>query len=223
MHSQHPAREISLNIIALSVFALMLSSLVGPLVQFSTIVPTTLIVGLLVGASLDSFFLQSRCANLLLDAIARRDPAYAQRIVHHEAGHLLVALLLEIPVTGYSLSAWEAWQQGQVGQGGVSFAPPPSQISGKMLQNYCTVWMAGIAAEQLIYGSSLGGSDDRQQVQGMLQVTGTATNGLARAESTALQAAQQHIINHRAAFDALVQALQERQPVAACQKLVTAP
>lgn len=224
---QNPTREISLNIIALSVFALMISSLVGPLVHFSTIIPTVAIVGLLVGASVDSFFWQSRLASLLLDAIARRDPAYAQRIIYHEAGHFLVALLLDIPVTGYSLSAWEAWQQGQPGQGGVAFAPPAwqisGQISGQILQNYCTVWMAGVAAEQLIYGNSLGGSDDRQQLRGILKMTGCAAGGLAKAESAALLQAQQYIVNHRSAFDALVQALHERRPVAACRELVTAP
>jgi hypothetical protein len=131
-----PTKQISLNILALAVFFLTFSSLCGPLIQVSPLIPSLLIFGLLVGTSLDNFFLQSRLAGLVLDTIARRDQNYVDRIIYHEAGHFLVAQIWQIPVTGYSLSAWEAWQQGQIGQGGVAFAPPPSQISGQLLDRY---------------------------------------------------------------------------------------
>jgi hypothetical protein len=218
----NPTKEISLNIIALSAFTIMLGSLTAPLLHFSPLIPLSAVMGLLVGTSLDNFFLQSRCTGLVLDTIARRDPAYAQRIVYHEAGHFLVAWLLGITVTGYSLSAWEAWQQGQTGQGGVAFAPPPNPISGKLLQSYCAVWMAGVAAEQIIYGNSLGGQDDRQQLRQILRLAGCEPSGLARAESAALLQAQAQLALHQPAFEALVQALQERRSIAACLELVTA-
>ncbi len=179
-------------------------------------------MALLVGTSLDNFFLQSRCTGLVLDIIARRDPAYAQRIICHEAGHFLMAQRLEIPVTGYSLSAWEAWKQGQTGQGGVAFSPPPSPISGKLLQNYCAVWMAGIAAEQMIYGDNIGGKEDRQQLRSILKMAGCSTAGVIRVESAALIQAQEQLALQRPAFDALLQALQERRSVAACLELLIA-
>ncbi len=179
-------------------------------------------MALLVGTSLDNFFLQSRCTGLVLDTIARRDPAYAQRIICHEAGHFLVAQRLEIAVIGYSLSAWEAWQQGQTGQGGIAFAPPPSLISGKLLQSYCAVWMAGIAAEQLIYGNSIGGQDDRQQLRSILKMAGCDAGSMVRAESAALLQAQEQLALHRPALEVLVQALQERRSVTACLELLIA-
>jgi hypothetical protein len=215
-----PTKQISLNILALAVFFLTVSSLCGPLIQVSPLIPSLLIFGLLVGTSLDNFFLQSRLAGLVLDTIARRDQNYVDRIIYHEAGHFLVAQIWQIPVTGYSLSAWEAWQQGQIGQGGVAFAPPPSQISGQLLDRYCMVWMAGVAAEQLIYSNSQGGSDDRQKLRGMLTLAGCGAGGLVQAENAALVQARYQLETHRSSFDALVVALQERRSVPDCCELI---
>jgi hypothetical protein len=217
-----PTKQISLNILALAVFFLTFSSLFGPLIQVSPLIPSLLVFGLLVGTSLDNFFLQSRLAGLVLDTIARRDKNYVDRIIYHEAGHFLVAQIWQIPVTGYSLSAWEAWQQGQIGQGGVAFAPPPSQISGQLLDRYCMVWMAGVAAEQLIYSNSQGGSDDRQKLRGMLTLAGCGAAGLAQAENAALVQAKYQIESHRSSFDALVIAFQERRSVLECCELIAA-
>jgi hypothetical protein len=215
-----PTKQISLNIVALAVFLLTFSSLFGPLVQVSPLIPSLLIFGLLIGTSLDNFFLQSRLAGLVLDTIARRDPSYADRIIYHEAGHFLLAQIWGISVTSYSLSAWEAWKQGQVGQGGVAFDPPPSQISGQLLDRYCMVWMAGIAAEQLIYNNSQGGTEDRQKLRGMLTLAGCAASQLAQAENAALVQARYQLETHRSSFDALVIALQERRSVTDCCQLI---
>jgi hypothetical protein len=217
-----PIKQISFNIVALAAFFLTLSSLLGPLFQVSSLIPSLLILGLLVGSGVDSFFLQSRLTGLILDALARRDSNYVDRIIYHEAGHFLVATIWEIPVTSYSLSAWEAWQQKQIGQGGVAFTPPPSQISGQQLDRYCMVWMAGIAAEQLIYGNSQGGNDDRQKLRGMLKLAGCLPSGLMRAENAALLQARQQIETHRDQFDLLVTALKERRSVAECCELIAA-
>jgi hypothetical protein len=215
-----PTKKISLNILALVVFFLVLSSLVGPLIQVSPLIPSLLVFGLLVGTSLDNFFLQSRVAGLVIDTIARRDPEYVDRIIYHEAGHFLLAQIWGIPVTSYSLSAWEAWQQGQVGQGGVAFAPPPDQISGQLLDRYCMVWMAGVAAERLVYNNSQGGGDDRQKLRGMLTLAGCAAGSLSRAENAALVQAKNLLEIHRSSFDALVVALKAGQPVADCCALI---
>jgi hypothetical protein len=220
MPSPNPSKDIALNIVALSVFALTLTSLVGPLMNVSPLLPSVFLFGLLVLTSLDSFFYQSRLADLVTDSIARRNPAYVERIVYHEAGHFLVAQLSEITVTGYVLSAWEAWRQGQVGRGGVAFAPPPSVLTSQQLDAYCMVWMAGIAAEKLVYGDSQGGSDDQQKLRGMLTLAGFDAGSLRRAEDAALLKANQFLVTHRATLDALVVALNDRQSIAFCCALV---
>jgi hypothetical protein len=219
MSSPNPSKDIALNIVALSVFTLTVTSLVGPLINVSPLLPAGFLFGLLVLTSLDSFFYQSRLADLVTDGIARRNPAYVERIVYHEAGHFLVAQLSEIAVTGYVLSAWEAWQQGQVGRGGIAFAPPPAVLTGRQLDAYCMVWMAGVAAEQLVYGDSQGGSDDRQKLRGILTLAGCDAGSLRRAEDAALVKAKQQLVTHRATLDALAMALADRQPISFCLAL----
>ncbi len=93
-------------------------------------------------------------------------------MVRHEGGHFLVAYLLEIPITGYTLSPWEAFQQGQPGVGGVSIcdAELASQIevgklSAQLFDRYCAVWMAGGVAETLVYSNAEGGADDLQKLR----------------------------------------------------------
>ena len=119
-------------------------------------------------ATVDTLSLQGRGGTLLLDWLARFSPAHRDRIVRHEAGHFLAAYLLGIPVTGYTLSAWEAFRQGQPGQGGVSFGTAEFEqsleqgtISAALLDRFCTVLVAGMIAESLVYGDVQGGTDDR--------------------------------------------------------------
>jgi hypothetical protein len=160
MNSENPTRQISLNLVAICVFGMTLSSLVTPLLNISSTIPILIIFAIVVVTTIDGFFLKSTLATLVLDTIAASNPAYRQRIARHEAGHFLVAYLLDIPITGYTLSAWESIRQGHPAQGGVMFAPPPASISAQLLQQYCMVWMAGIAAEKLIDNRSEGGSED---------------------------------------------------------------
>ena len=80
---------------------------------------TFIILGI---ATLDSLGLQGKGGTLVIDWLSRFSPEYSDRLVHHEAGHFIVAHLLQIPFTGYTLSAWESWKQGIPGIGGVTFA-----------------------------------------------------------------------------------------------------
>jgi hypothetical protein len=218
-----PNQEISLNLLAISVFLLTLSTLVGPLFHISALWPVGLVVALWVVASGDSFFNQGRLASLIVDKIARRDPAYAERIAYHEAGHFLIAQLADIEVIDYALTPWQAWQQGQDGKGGVTFAPPPATLSRTQLEAYCRVWMAGMAAENLQYGNQQGGSDDRQKLRGMLTLAGFRGSQLLTMENQAARQARQQLLDHRPHLDALAIALQEGRSLDECRHLIAAP
>jgi hypothetical protein len=104
--------------------------------------------------------------------------------VRHEAGHFLVAYFLGIPITGYTLTAWEAFKQGQPGLGGVTLIqklPTDALAVGEMrltLERFCTVWMAGIAAETIVYGSAEGGVEDRQKLKEALFALGRPVSEL---------------------------------------------
>jgi hypothetical protein len=216
MNSDNPTKQISLNLVAICVFGMTISSLVAPLINISSTVPIAIIFAIVVGATVDNFFLKSTFATLVLDAIAGADPAYRHRIIQHEAGHFLVAYLLGIPIAGYTLTAWESVRQGNPAQGGVIFAPPPPDISTQLLHQYCTVWMAGIAAEKLIYKRSQGGSEDRQKLRGVLFIAGKPQQEIVQQENLAALQAKTLIQTNWDAYQALVTAMVNRTAVAVC-------
>ncbi|MFP3386311.1 hypothetical protein R0J92_22995, partial [Tritonibacter sp. SIMBA_163] len=51
----------------------------------------------------------------------------------------------------------------------------PNQVN-LMLDRFCTVWCAGMAAETLQYGNAEGGGDDRAQLQSVLNDFGYPQN-----------------------------------------------
>jgi hypothetical protein len=216
MNLDNPTQKISLNLVAICVFGMTISSLVTPLLNISSTVPILIIFAIVVGTTIDNFFLKSIGATLILDAIAGTKSAYRQRIIKHEAGHFLVAYLLDISITGYTLSAWESVKAGQAAQGGVMFAAPPADISSQLLQNYCTVWMAGIAAEKLVYDRSEGGSEDRQKLRGVLFLAGKQQQEIVNQENLATLKAKTLIQTNWDAYQALVTAMTNREPVADC-------
>jgi hypothetical protein len=147
--------------------------------------------------------------------------------VRHEAGHFLTAHLLEIPVTSYSLSAWEAFRQGQPGRGGVSFAAEPleadlqqGQLSTQLLDRFCTVWMAGMAAEQLTYGNAEGGGDDRLKLRLLWsRLKRPESEGALKERWAALQA-KTLLESNWAAYEALVEAMAQRTSVEDCKQTI---
>jgi len=141
-------------------------------------------------ATLDSFSLQGKGGTLLLDWPVPH-PQHRDRIVRHEAGHFLVAHLLGIPVTGYVLSAWSALKQRQSGQGGVSFDDQElasgldaGTLSAQLLDRYCTIWMAGAAAETLVYNRAEGGADDRTKLAVLTPLPASLSRNVAALQPT---------------------------------------
>lgn len=103
--------KTALNLVAIFVFLMTLSTLLGSMFNLSPTVPALATFTILGIATFDSFGLQGKGGTIFLDWVAGFSPKHRERIIHHEAGHFLVAYLLGIPVIGYTLSAWEAWKQ----------------------------------------------------------------------------------------------------------------
>ncbi len=216
MNSDSTSKQISLNLIAICVFGMTVSSLIAPLINVSSTIPIAILFTIFVGATADNFFLNSTLATLIIDTIAGTNAEYRQRIIRHEAGHFLVAYLLDIPISGYTIGAWESLTAGLSAQGGVMFEPPPANISSQLLQNYCTVWMAGIAAEKSIYDRSEGGSEDRQRLRSVLFMAGKQQQEIVQQENLAAMRAKLLIQANWDAYQTLVSAMSERQNVADC-------
>lgn len=218
--------QITLNLVAVTIFAFVMVSLLGPLFHWSPFIPAVAAFGMLGVATLDTLSWQGKAGTLLVGWAANFSSDHRNRVLRHEAGHFLAAYLLEIPVTGYTLSAWEAFRQGQPGQGGVSFesaildAEPQQGLSGQLVDRFCTVWMAGAAAEQLTYGNAEGGGDDRQKLRLLwFQLKRPASEGVLKERWATLQA-KTLLEEHQSAYEALVAAMAERASVEVCQQAI---
>lgn len=218
--------QLTLNLVAISVFLMTLSALLGPLVHLSPVIPAIATAGILGLAAVDTFSWQGNGIALFLDWLAGWSMAHRDRVVQHEAGHFLVAYHLQIPVTDYTLNAWEAFRKGLPGQGGVQFDTTELEaelqkntLSAHLLDRYCTIWMAGAAAEHLIYNEVQGGRDDLQKLRftlSQLRFSGTA---LEQKERWSALQAKTILQENWETFEALVIAMQQRASVAACLQL----
>lgn len=215
--------QTALNLVAIGIFAMTLSTLLSPLLNISPAIPAIATFSILGLATLDSFQWQGKFGSIALDWFASFSPEHRDRVIRHEAGHFLAAQQLEIPVVGYTLNAWEAFRQGQAGQGGVQFDTQEldaelqqGKLSAQLIERYCTLWMAGIAAEQLAYQNSEGGTDDRQKFRETLVKLGIPASELPQRERLSILRAKELLKQHQSAYDSLVVALRERQSIEQC-------
>lgn len=219
--------QTSLNLVAVAIFVMTISSLLGPLFNFSLVVPVIATFSLLGLATLDSFGLQGKGGTLILDWLASTSPQHRDRIVRHEAGHFLAAYLLGIPVTGYALGAMDALKQKQSGQGGVSFDDQElafqlnqGTLKAQLLDRYCTIWMAGVAAETLVYGSAEGGTDDRQKIRTVLTHLGFSASATEQKQHFCSLQARTLLQENWSAYEALVGTMQQRASVCECNRVL---
>ena len=225
----------TLNLLAVSVFAFVLLSLVGPLLNISPAAVAIALTGCAGVIALDRFSWQGKGSNLLIDLLSGQSSEYRQRILHHEAGHFLAAHLLGIPVQSYTLSAWQGIKAGLPGLGGVIVEQPIEQpveqpsdsglesgtsnaesLSAQQINRYAIVWMAGIAAEAQAYGSAQGGDDDKAQLRGLWQQINLSSAEIDTQLRWALLQANTLLEKQQAAYKALVAAMAKQESVAVC-------
>ncbi len=217
--------QTALNLIAIGIFLMTMTCLLGPIFHIPPVVPAAVTFGILSLATADTLSWNSRGVSLLLDLFASKEQR--QRIINHEAGHFLTAYFLGIPITGYTLTAWEVLKQGQLGRGGVSFdtealTTKPFELE-KMrltLERFCTVWMAGAAAEKMVYGNSQGGAEDRQQLKQALMMAGLPEVGFPQKERWAQLQATNLLTRHQQSYEALVTAMTERASIEECYTVI---
>ncbi|MGL5034059.1 MAG: ATP-dependent Zn protease [Microcystaceae cyanobacterium] len=215
----------AVSVLAIAVFLIVISVLLGPMLQLSPLIPTLATVGLLGLVTADQLGWQGKATNLFLGSLNTKEQQ--QRILYHEAGHFLVAYHLDIPVQDYSLSAWEIFKKERSGQGGVEFITEDLmqprqdwQNRSLLLERLATVCMAGIAAEKLIYGESEGGKNDRQQLQILLKLAGFTPNVYSTKENWALLQSKNLLADHRQQYDSLVEAMEKRLSIEECYALL---
>ncbi|MDX2256548.1 MAG: hypothetical protein NW214_13620 [Pseudanabaenaceae cyanobacterium bins.39] len=173
------------DLLAIAIFTITMMSLVGTMVGLSPVVPAAIAIGLLSGWGIDLGAFQGKFGVYLQVWLRARSPQYRQRVTYHEAGHFLIAHLLGFEVTGYAIAGVVGKSLGEILaeedfqgiEGGVAIQLDLEQVIGDplkrnsiearhLLDRYCTLCMAGIAAEQLMcVGETEGGYDDVQRLR----------------------------------------------------------
>jgi hypothetical protein len=219
--------QLSLNVLAVTIFAMTMSVLLAPVLRISEGWPAGIILAILILTTLDAVAVQSKGSTIFLDVIARFSPEHRDRVLRHEAGHFLVAYQLGFPVTDYSLSAWEAFRKGNGGQGGVQFDATAleaeletGKLSAQMLDRLCMAWMAGIAAEQIAYGKADGGEDDRFTLRQALTQLKLPPSSIENKQRTGILQAKNLLEAHQPAYEKLITALEQRLPVKECYEMM---
>jgi ATP-dependent Zn protease len=210
---------LTLNAIALSVFGMTLAALMGPFLHISPSLSAGVILVGLSAVTIDGFQFQSLGLTLLLDTFAQLSPRHRRRVLHHEAGHFLVASLLNLSIQSYSLSVWEAFRTGNAQQGGVLLDQPSDIASSDWLKSnindLCVVWVAGGIAEDLKYGSIQGNEGDLRQLRRSLSSLGL---NIKLHEAQANRRARQLLTENWHVYELLVSQMALRQPTAECCK-----
>uniref|UniRef100_UPI0040493447 hypothetical protein n=1 Tax=Cyanobium sp. TaxID=2164130 RepID=UPI0040493447 len=145
----------------LAVGLISLAAILGPALGLSPWI-VTLIAGLgLGGLTLDAARFGGRGGHVLAEALPG-GRARLRRIAIHEAGHLLVARKEEMAVRQVLVGSLACLRAGLNTSGSTELEPPAhAKLPAEELRRWSRVLQAGMVAEQLIYGQSVGGTDDR--------------------------------------------------------------
>lgn len=218
-------QQTSLNIIAISIFSITLSVLLGPIFNISPLIPTLTTVVVMGFLTIDTLAWDNQAMNIVLGFLA--SATEKERIIHHEAGHFLTAYLLDIPITSYTLTPWEAWKEKQLGSGGVVFESdffadkPKNPLEFNLiLDRLSIVLMAGIAAENFIYSNNQGGNEDKQKLAQFFMSRGWNQNLYQQKQRWAVLQATNLIAQNESFYEDLVKAMKERKSVEECCQIL---
>lgn len=162
------------DLLAIAIFTITMMSLVGTMVGLSPIVPAAIAMTLLSLWGIDIGVWQGKFGAYAQAWLRARDPKYRERVSYHEAGHFLAAHVLGFKVVNYAIAGIVGQSLGEVLasqsfngiEGGVEIEIEENASLVNILDRYCTVYMAGIAAEQLMCdGEAEGGLDDLQRLR----------------------------------------------------------
>jgi hypothetical protein len=157
--------ESSLTVIALTIFSLTMFALLGSVWHISPYVPTGAAVIILGIYGLDQGVWEGRIGQKLQSWQSKRSLETKEKILVHEAGHFLAAYLLGMKIENYYLSESVP---SQLMLGGVAVETSAIETMPDYLARCCTVWMAGMAAEQIFFPEqqfSDGAANDLFQIE----------------------------------------------------------
>ena len=169
------------DLLAIAIFTITMMSLVGTMVGLSPVVPSAISISLLTSWGVDIGFFQGKFGAYAQAWLRARSSQYRERVSYHEAGHFLAAYVLGFKITSYAIAGIVGRSLGEILsdnafqgiEGGVEIeivdGSSFNNLNGNSIDRYSTVYMAGIAAEQLMCeGETEGGIDDRQRLRQLI-------------------------------------------------------
>lgn len=147
----------------LAVAGVTVAAVAGPLLGLSPWVIAVVAGGGFAALTLDAARFGGLGGHLLAEHLpAGIGRARLRRIAIHEAGHVLLAAENALPVQEVLVGSLACWRQGLQANGSTRLEPPAhAKLPLEDLRRWSRVLQAGMVAEQLIYGGSRGGADDR--------------------------------------------------------------
>jgi len=143
---------------------------------------------------------------------------FRQRLVYHEAGHLLVGYCMGIPVAEY--------QANDAILNAVQFFPPEDEIAGRLtheeVDRLCAVSMAGVVAEAMRCRDAVGGFADLSQLQGFVSRASPRLDDRGQQERVRWGCVTAYTVLKRneQTFDALADAMMRGASVPECVELI---
>ncbi|EDY38166.1 conserved hypothetical protein [Cyanobium sp. PCC 7001] len=164
------------------------------------------------GLTVDAARFGGRGGHLLAEALPGGERRL-RRIAVHEAGHVVVARAEAMPVRQVLIGSLACLQAGLSAGGTTELDPPASaKLPLEDLRRWSRVLQAGMAAEELIYGESQGGADDRALLGRLWGLSGHDVATAQREQRRARREVDQALRQNRSDLEGEAQTLLEAAP-----------
>lgn len=164
------------------------------------------------GLSLDAARFGGRGGHLLAEALPGGQ-ARLRRIAIHEAGHVLVAGEEGMAVDEVLVGSLACLRAGLSTSGSTRLEPPQhAKLPPEELRRWSRVLQAGMVAERLIYGDSIGGADDRGLLGRLWGLSGLDVDTAQREQRRARREVEQWLRQNRSQLEQRAEALLAEAP-----------
>lgn len=186
-----------------AVAAITVLAVAGPPLGLSPWLIALAAGGGMVALTLDAARFGGLGGHLLAEALpAGIGRARLRRIAIHEAGHVLVAADNKLPVKQVLVGSRACLREGLSANGSTQLEPPANaKLALEDLRRWSRVLQAGMIAEQLVYGGSRGGADDRALLGRLWGLSGYDVATAQQEQRRARREVEQWLRQRRAELD----------------------
>jgi len=186
-----------------AVAAVTVLAVVGPPLGLSPWLIALAAGGGMVALTVDAARFGGLGGHLLAEAMpAGIGAARLRRIAIHEAGHVLVAADNNLPVKQVLVGSRACLREGLSANGSTQLEPPAhAKLALEDLRRWSRVLQAGMIAEQLVYGGSRGGADDRALLGRLWGLSGYDVSTAQQEQRRARREVEQWLRQRRSELD----------------------